>query len=287
MTNVITNISLSIQGRFGRHRLRRLLLGSLPFLFLLTLWQMNTIFGWLEPVFIPTIGGVVDAIFILQSDCSGIGGVLSLDNSCLMTTHIFSSIGRVLLAAVIGIPLGIAFGILAGMNRAISKILEPIGIFANSISGIAWVPLAIVWFGVGSLTTLFIMLNTVFWLIFFNAMLGTRSIAKVFEQSVLTMGGSRWDVFTQVYLPGAMPSIITGMRMSLGFGWRALIAAEMIGGDSGLGFMIFTAAEEFNVEQVFLGVILISIIYLATDRYLLSPLEKWTIHRWGLVWKPS
>jgi NitT/TauT family transport system permease protein/taurine transport system permease protein len=173
------------------------------------------------------------------------------------------------------------------MNRLVSSVLEPVGIFANSISGIAWVPLAIVWFGVGSLTTLFIMLNTVFWLMFFNAMLGTRGIAKVYEQSVLTMGGNRWNIVIQVYLPGAMPSIITGMRMSLGFGWRALIAAEMIGGDSGLGFMIFTAAEEFNVEQVFLGVIVISIIYLVTDHYLLGPLEKWTTHRWGLTWKPT
>jgi len=285
--NALTKFSLLVQGRFGRKRLRRIGLGSIPFIFLLTLWQMNTTFEWLAPVFIPSIGGVIDAIFILQSDCGGAWDILSLDNTCLMTTHILSSIGRVLLAAVIGIPLGIIFGILAGMNRLISTVLEPVGVFANSISGIAWVPLAIVWFGVGWMTTLFIMLNTVFWLMFFNAMLGTRGIAKVYEQSVLTLGGSRWNIFIQVYLPGAMPSIITGMRMSLGFGWRALIAAEMIGGDSGLGFMIFTAAEEFNVEQVFLGVIVISIIYLATDHYLLGPLEKWTIHRWGLTWKPT
>ena len=104
---------------------------------------------------------------------------------------------------------------------------------------------------------------------------------------MLTMGGSRLDIIRQVYLPGAMPSIITGMRMSLGFGWRALIAAEMIGGDSGLGFMIFIAAQEFKIEEVLLGVIIIALIYMATDRYLLAPLEKWTVERWGMVWKPS
>jgi ABC-type nitrate/sulfonate/bicarbonate transport system permease component len=97
--NVLTKFSLYVQGRFGRHRLRRFLLGSIPFVFLLTLWQMNTTFEWLAPVFIPSIGGVIDAIFVLQSDCSGLVGVLSLDNSCLMTTHILSSIGRVLLAS--------------------------------------------------------------------------------------------------------------------------------------------------------------------------------------------
>ncbi len=283
----VANVSIAIQRRFGRQRVRKFVLGSIPFIFLVILWQMNTTFDWLPPVFIPPIGDVYDAIFTLQEDCKGYGAALALDQSCLLTTHIFSSVGRVILAAIIGLPLGIAFGILAGMNRTFSKFLEPIGIFFNSISGIAWIPLAIVWFGVGWVTTLFIMLNTIFWLMFFNSMMGVRSIAKVYEQSVLTMGGSRWDVIWHVYLPGAMPSIITGMRMAMGFGWRALIAAEMIGGDSGLGFMIFVSAEEFKIEEVFLGVIIISTIFMATDKYLLMPLEKWTIERWGLVWKPS
>ena len=278
---------LMLQRRFGRRRLRRIFLGSIPFLVLLSMWQMNTSFGWLPPVFIPSMGAVIEAIFTLQEECPGIASAFAMHNDCLMTNHIFSSVGRVALAALIGLPLGIAFGILAGMNRTVSGFLEPVGVFANSISGIAWIPLAIVWFGVGWLTTLFIMLNTIFWLLFFNTMLGVRSVSRVYEQSVLTMGGNQWHLITQVYLPGAMPSIIAGIRMSLGFGWRALIAAEMIGGDSGLGFMIFTSAEEFKMEEVFLGVIMISIIWVATDRYMLVPLEKWTIHRWGMVWRPD
>ncbi|MDA1090797.1 MAG: ABC transporter permease [Proteobacteria bacterium] len=281
------NIAMALYRRFGRQRLRRIALGSIPFIVLITLWYMNGIFHWLPPVFIPTIYSVFEAIFVLQEGCAGIVEIVALDNNCLMTTNIFSSLGRVVLAMLVGLPLGIGFGILAGMNRTVSKFLEPIGIFANSISGIAWVPLAIVWFGVGWMTTLFIMLNTIFWLMFFNAMLGVRGISRTYEQSVLTLGGSSWDVITQVYLPGAMPSIISGMRMSMGFGWRALIAAEMIGGDSGLGFMIFSSAEEYKVEEVFLGVLIISMIFLLTDRYLLMPLEKWTSNRWGLVWRPA
>lgn len=287
MTTAVENLSIAIQRRFGRQRLRKIILGSVPFAVMIAIWHANTVFGWLPPVYIPPVGDVWEAIFFLQEDCPGFVALVMLDNSCLITTHVFSSIGRVILAAIVGLPLGIAFGILCGMSRTLSKFLEPVGVFANSISGIAWIPLAIVWFGVGWLTTLFIMLNTIFWLMFFNSMLGVRSVAKVYEESVLTMGGSRWDVIRQVYLPGAMPSIITGMRMSMGFGWRALIAAEMIGGDSGLGFMIFTSAQEFKIEEVFLGVVLISIIFMATDKYLLAPLEKWTVERWGLVWRPT
>lgn len=279
--------AIRLQQRFGRQNVRAFVLGAIPFVVLIGLWIANDVFGWLPEVFIPSIWSVIESVFTLQEECPGFVSAIAMAPSCQMTNHIFSSIGRVLLAAVIGLPLGIALGILAGMNRTIAAFLEPVGIFANSISGIAWIPLAIVWFGVGWMTTLFILLNTIFWLIFFNTMLGVRSIARVYEQGVLTMGGNRWTVITQVYLPGALPSIITGMRMSLGFGWRALIAAEMIGGDSGLGYMIFTAAEEFKIEQVFLGIIIISLIYLATDRYLLMPLEKWTVQRWGLVWRPA
>ncbi len=284
--NPLASVSLALQRRYGRQRLRQLILGSIPFIFLLTLWQMNTTLGWLAPVFIPPLGDVLEAVVFLQEDCPSWGAAFAMHNDCLMTNHVFSSVGRMILAAAVGVPAGIAFGVLAGMNRTISSFLEPIGIFANSISGIAWIPLAIVWFGVGWVTTLFIMLNTIFWLVFFNAMMGVRGVSRVYEHGVLTLGASRWDVITQVYLPGAMPSIITGMRMAMGFGWRALIAAEMIGGDSGLGFMIFVSAQEFKIDEVFLGVIVISIIWMATDRYLLMPLEKWTVHRWGLVWKP-
>jgi taurine transport system permease protein len=284
---IVSTLSVNIQKRFGRQRLRKIILGSIPFLILIMVWYLNEVFNWLAPVFIPKISEVWEAFFLLQEDCEGFSAAILLDQSCMMSTHILSSVGRVILAAIVGLPAGIALGIFAGMSRPISRVLEPIGVFANSISGIAWIPLAIVWFGVGWMTTLFIMLNTIFWLMFFNAMLGVRSIAKVYEQGVLTMGVSRWDVITNVYLPGAMPSIISGMRMSMGFGWRALIAAEMIGGDSGLGFMIFTSASEFKIEEVFLGVIIISLIFLATDRYFLIPLEKWTVHRWGLVWKPN
>ncbi|MCY4382045.1 MAG: ABC transporter permease [Nitrospinae bacterium] len=285
--SVLQTAAISIQKRFGRQRLRRIMLGSIPFVVLLAFWQMNTSMGWLPPVFIPPIGTIWEAIYTLSDGCTGASAVLSMQYECMFTNHILSSLGRVGLSLVIGIPSGIALGVLAGMSRRFAHALEPIGVFANAISGIAWVPLAIVWFGTGWLTTLFILLNTVFWLIFFNTLLGVRGVPRVYENSVMTMGGGRWAIITQVYIPGALPSIVTGVRMSMGFGWRALIAAEMIGGDSGLGFMIFVSAAEYKIEEVFLGVLVIAIMWMITDRLLLIPLERWTIQRWGMVWRPD
>lgn len=167
-------VSYNLQRRFGHQRLRRIVLGAIPFLILLTLWLMNGIFGWLAPVYIPPLAAVWEAIFTLQEDCSGLSRVLTLDYDCLLTTHILSSLGRVAMSLLIGIPAGVALGVLAGMHRRIGHVLEPIGVFANAVSGIAWMPLAIVWFGVGWLTTLFILLNTIFWLVFFNTLLVMR-----------------------------------------------------------------------------------------------------------------
>ncbi len=285
--SVLQTAAIGIQKRFGRQRLRRIMLGSIPFVVLLAFWQMNTSMEWLPPVFIPPIGTIWEAIYTLSDGCAGASAVLSMQYECMFTNHILSSLGRVGLSLVIGIPSGIALGVLAGMSRRFAHALEPIGVFANAISGIAWVPLAIVWFGTGWLTTLFILLNTVFWLIFFNTLLGVRGVPRVYENSVMTMGGGRWAIITQVYIPGALPSIVTGVRMSMGFGWRALIAAEMIGGDSGLGFMIFVSAAEYKIEEVFLGVLVIAIMWMITDRLLLIPLERWTIQRWGMVWRPD
>jgi NitT/TauT family transport system permease protein/taurine transport system permease protein len=285
--NPLRRLSLGLQRRVGRQRLRRIGLGVIPFVALGTVWQLNAAYGWLAAIHVPPPAAVWGAISTLQDGCPGLMAALQQTSGCLLTNHILSSLGRVGLSLAVGLPLGVAFGVLAGMNRRLGHALEPVGVFANAISGIAWVPLAIVWFGVGWLTTLFILLNTVFWLVFFNTLLGVRGVPRVYENGVLTLGAGRGKVITQVYIPGALPSIVTGIRMSMGFGWRALIAAEMIGGDRGLGFMLFVSAQEYKTEEVFLGVLVIAVIWMITDRACLVPLERWTIERWGLVWRPA
>src|SRR5256886_12163174 len=240
--------------RFGRGRLRRILLGAIPFLVLGTLWQMNAVYRWLAPIHMPPPAAVWSAIFTLQEGGPGLLAALRRGSGCLLTTHIVSSRGGVALSLVVGLPLGIAFGVLAGIHRRLGNALEPVGVFANAISGFAWVPLAIVWFGVGWRTTLFILLNTVFWLVFFNTLLGVRGVPRVYEHGVLALGATRWKVITQVYVPGALPNIVTGIRMSMGFGWRALIAAEMIGGGRGLWVMLFVFAQGDKNEEGFLCV---------------------------------
>jgi len=248
----------------------RALRGLAPFAALVIAWGLVTRSGLVAPLFLPTPGDVVRTAVELARDGS-------------LWINVGASLGRVLLGIVVSVPLAVALGVLVALNRRLAPVVEPIVSFFNALSGIAWLPLAITWFGLGWTSVTFIMCNTIFFLVFFNTLVGVRAVPRLFEDAVRTMGGSRRHVILQVLIPGALPSIVTGLRMAISFGWRALIAAEMIATSTGLGFLIYNAANFHQSDTILVGIITIGLLWLATDRLLLQPLERRTIERWGLV----
>jgi NitT/TauT family transport system permease protein/taurine transport system permease protein len=244
--------------------------GALPFAVLLGAWAAVTAAGVVPPIFLPR-----------PDEVARVGWEMARDGS--LWVNIGASLGRLLLGVVVSVPLAVAGGVVVGLNRRLAAVLEPITGFFNALSGIAWLPLAVTWFGLGWASVTFIMFNTIFFLVFFNTLVGVRTVPRLFESAVRTLGGSRRHVILQVLIPGAMPSIVTGVRLSIGFGWRALIAAEMIATTTGLGFLIFNAQNFHQTDAILVGIITIGILWLLTDRLVLRPIERWTIERWGLV----
>ena len=119
--------------------------------------------------------------------------------------------------------------------------------------------------------------------VIFNGLLGVRRVPRIYINAIRTLGASQWRIVRDVILPGALPNIATGMRLGLAYGWRALIAAEMLVGAHGLGFMIFSAQNFHLTARIMLGMAIIGLLWLLLDYFLLRPLEEATIARWGLV----
>ena len=201
----------------------------------------------------------------------------------ILPTYVAESLRRMLMAAVIAFAIGVPVGLALGTSRRLAEFAYPVLNFFQSVSGIAWLPLMLVWFGFGERTILIAVNYTVVFPVTLNALLGVRSVPRIYVSGLRTLGASRWRIARDVILPGALPSIATGMRLGLAYGWRALIAAEMLVGAHGLGFMIFTAQNFHLTARIMLGMVVIGALWLVLDYFVLRPLEQATIERWGLI----
>jgi taurine transport system permease protein len=193
------------------------------------------------------------------------------------------TLSRLVIGGVLGIALGIPFGLLLGLNRNIADMFYPLMNFFQSVSGIAIFPVIVIWFGNSNTTVMIVILYTSFFPIAFNVLSGVRSVPLRYISAARTLGASRFQIIKDVLLPGAMPSVAIGSRLSIGFAWRAVIAGEMLAGQAGLGNMIFAGQELDNTAQILLGMMLIGLTWIMLDHFLLRPLESDTIERWGLV----
>ena len=241
-----------------------------PFLALLLAWSAYWLYARPSAGTLPPPWAVVQTLWDLATTGE-------------LWRHILASLWRLLVGTGVGVVTGVAGGFLAGLNRNVSTLVSPLVIFFNAISGIVWLPLMIGWLGIGTALVVFLIWNTVFFLVFQNTVLGVQLVPVVLEESVRTLGGGRMHIVRDVTLPGASPYILSGIRSGLGFGWRALIAAELVGATVGLGQMIFRAAEFHRADIIIAGCAVIGTIGLLMDRFLLLPLEQRTVERWGLV----
>ena len=253
-----------------RHRLSSALWFCAPFAVLLVLWAVLVPYFNVNPQFFPTLGSVVEA---------AVEGV----RDGTLISHIGASLLRVLvgtlLALIVAVPLGIAMGV----SPMVSSFLTPLFRFFSVLAGIAWIPIATLWFGYGFGAITFVIFNAVFFIVTYNTLLGVSTIPRPVRNAAASLGAGPWAMLTEVLIPGALPNIVTGIRTGLGFAWRGLIAAEMIATNVGLGYMLFVARDFYRTEVIVLGMIVIGVLWLLLDRLVLAPLERGTIERWGMV----
>jgi NitT/TauT family transport system permease protein len=201
----------------------------------------------------------------------------------LLLKYVVASLFRVtwgyLLAVVVGIPFGILLGLSLRWERSVNPLLQVL----RPISPLAWIPIGILWFGVGDLSAVFLIFLASFFPLTVTAMHAVHNIEGVHLSAGRNFGLSRGQLVREVIVPAILPQLIVGMRIALGIAWLVVVAAEMIAVNSGLGFLIVDARNAGNrYDLVVAGMILIGVIGVILD-VIMRGLERLDFVRWGYV----
>ncbi|WP_180120202.1 taurine ABC transporter permease TauC [Acinetobacter sp. YH12086] len=192
--------------------------------------------------------------------------------------HLAESIGRVFSALIAAIVIGVPLGLWMGLNTWVRAVFDPLVELLRPIPPLAYLPLLVIWFGIGETTKLLLIFFSILAPIIISSAHGVISHQKNRERAALSLGATRLQVLQYVILPTALPHILTGVRIGLGVGWSTLVAAELVAADRGIGFMVQSAAQFLITDTVILGIIVIAIVAVSFElflRWLQKQLAPW------------
>lgn len=236
---------------------------------LLALWVIVTEMGWVRPLFLPSPRAVL-AKFVTVSTEGFANGTLF--------EHSMVSLGRVFGAFFLACATAIPIGVLMGVSRVMRGVFDPPIEFYRPLPPLAYLPMVIIWFGIGEFSKVYLIFLAIFAPMAIAARSGVRSVSIEQIHAAYSMGATRLQVIWHVILKSALPEIFTGMRIGIGVGWTTLVAGEMVASTRGLGFMVLNAAEFLASDVVIMGIIVIGLFAFAFDllmRYLEKVLVPW------------
>ncbi|MCE5978364.1 taurine ABC transporter permease TauC [Pseudomonas sp. JR33AA] len=223
---------------------------------LLLVWWLVTAAGWVEPLFLPSPGDILIKAWALLTQ-----GYMDAS----LWQHLGASLGRIGLALVAAALTAIPVGIAIGYNRVARGILDPLIEFYRPIPPLAYLPLIVIWCGIGELSKVLLIYLAIFAPIAIATATGVRTVDPAKLRAAQSLGATKAQLIRHVILPSALPDILTGIRIGLGVGWSTLVAAELIAATSGLGFMVQSAAQFLVTDVVVLGILLIALIAFALE----------------------
>jgi len=194
--------------------------------------------------------------------------------------HLLSSFARAITRFTLAAALAVPLGLLVGRIRAVREFVDPVVRSLYPIPGIAWIPLAILWFGLGNTAVVFVVFIAEFFPLYFNTEAGARNINPVLIDAARCFGAKRLTLVRRVIVPASAPYIITGMRIALGGAWRMIVAGEMLASQSGIGSILMESRYQFRATDLMMAMSLISIVGYITERLIVGTLENKTTERW-------
>lgn len=253
-----------MQKLFRKRQLDQIIPWSVP-ISLVIIWQVLVQFGWLSTRVLPAPTAVIKAGIHLFST----GELLR---------NITVSTSRALIGFLIGGGIGFALGLLNGISDRSEKLLDTSLQMLRNIPHLAMIPLVILWFGIGESAKLFLVSVGVFFPIYLDTFHGVRTVDKGLLEMGRVYGLRPWELFWQIILPSALPSILNGVRFALGIMWLTLIVAETIAADSGIGYMAMNAREFMQTDVVVFSILVYALLGKLADaaaKFLEGKLLAW------------
>jgi len=273
------NFQRHVRARDRRIRLRRILRGGAGILAILLVWQVMSQALDLDLLLPPPLTVLRNGVTTLSlSDSHWLYGpniYVHLWHSFLRAMAGFGA------AAIIAIPLGLVLGRVGVLREFVLPAIK--GVYP--IPGIAWIPLAILWFGLGDAAVVFVVFATTFFPLFFTTEAGARQINPTVLDAGRCFGARGITLFFRVVLPATVPFIITGLRISLGGAWRMIVAGEMLASQDGIGYVLMESRFQFRAVDLMTAMILIAIVGYVTEKAIVDTIEKRTLEKWEV--KPS
>lgn len=230
---------------------RQITLSLLTVLILLAVWWGVTAFGLIAPLFLPAPQQVFHQLLVVASQ-----GFMD----ATLWQHLAASLTRILIALLAAMLLGVPIGILMGLSETARGILDPLIELYRPVPPLAYLPLMVIWFGIGETSKILLIYLAIFAPVVMSTVAGVKSAQQVRLRAAQALGATRRQTLWFVILPGALPEILTGLRIGLGVGWSTLVAAELIAATRGLGFMVQSAGEFLATDVVLAGIAVIALI---------------------------
>jgi NitT/TauT family transport system permease protein len=251
--------------------LRRAARNAFPFVVVGAIWEAVAHFGLFPPRLFPSLEVIAAALVRLTLD-----GILP--------HHVFATLLRLGAGFGLAVVIGVSIGVLMGRSRRAEDIFLPVVSIGAPIPGLAYAPLFLLWFGLGNLSAVLLVAFVSAFPIIYNSWIGVKAVKEIWVRSAQAMGADDRRLFRHVILPGALPYIMTGLRLGLAQAWRILVGVEMLAAVPwGLGWLIFGAREFLNTDVMMAGIVVIAVIGLALEKLVFQPLEQFTVVRWGMM----
>lgn len=243
----------------------------LPFVVIAILWEAFAFLGPFPPKLFPSVETIVSTFIRLVGN-----GILLI--------HASSTLLRLILAFLLAALVGVGLGILIGRYRWAEDFFLPLISIGNPIPGLAYAPLFVLWFGLGNLPAILLVAFAAAFPIVLNTWTGVKAVKEIWIRAAQAMGAADRQLFWKVVLPGALPYILTGLRLGLARAWRVLVAVEMLTSVRlGLGWLIFGAREFLNTDVMMAGIAVIGLVGFLLEKLVFQKLEELTLVRWGMM----